>query len=1154
MKRLLTLPAALLICASAVANPVTPAKAIKIAQDFEVPGHAMKLTMPAKPRRVKGASEPVSPYYVISRGANQGYVIVAGDDCLPEILGYTEQGDFDESNIPDGLQDMLDVWQSIVEKAQETGQNAARSTFSRREAQRRASERPSIAPLLTSHWHQDSPYNDRCPFIPGTNNRAVCGCVATAASQVIYYYRNDNPTAFNANTPTYGTDEWHEIAVTESIKKGTPLKWGLMLDRYSGSEPADYHSAVADLVYGIGTMAHMGYSANGSGAQIWDLVNPLKSFFNLYSEYVSKDNRSTATWEKMIYDDLTAGHPMVYSGHNDDNEGHAVVLDGYQSSTGLFHFNFGWGGQGDGWYTVDNETGMNGFHVYQEITYKIHPLTPNVKASIQLPEKVYVDRTAQIVVNVTNHSTFDVSGIYLFAATSNTKPAKLTAAKSNDTETVIAKGETKEIALSMKPTTERDWYITITDANLNVLAKATVTPAITKAALHFESLSLDGSPDKETLDGKEFQIVYHDKTTASATLSNASLEGYEGVLRMQFYSYNEITKGWDELGYKTGQIQIDPLASGEAKFNVTSTTNCPFELGKYYMGKLVNPIPNSDDVIDYGTAAEANILFVFKENDMEVVDYDEGCLTLKGCFDNTAFNTTLFANKSSYKRATVYDLTQCTNINHVSQTVNPNALIYVADDSKANGENVICAGKCANLSLVPGYDFTPRTEFVAEKAKISLQAKPAEWVLLTSPFKVAVPDGIIAREIMEHSTTGISNATNDVQMLEAGKTYLVMTSSSRNVTFVAENVKVLAAPVANTDEAVVGTFINTATPADAQLIENMDKPAFVPVEEGTVVEALRGYWYASDLKKSFRAYPSILLDPAYQTLAENIEQAYLQLDKYSKVTRRAAYNAYLEKIHAAEHEFSHRGENETMLSSATLVKNYANQLLYDGNKYMRQIARLGNMEIDFTDLIVNPSFETNSTKGWTLGKKEGYAAVGGVVNGTAANNNRAVGLDGTYVFQSFIAKADSTSVGISQVVEGLTPGYYKLTALVATDESETVTLFAGDKTTTVDGHAFGGLYLTEATINDVLVEATDGIETGSLTIGVQAGRWYKVDDFKLTYVKTIADIIEEPDAITDVEMESVPMSKGIFTLQGTKALQMSTPGLYIVDGKKVYRP
>ena len=180
--------------------------------------------------------------------------------------------------------------------------------------------------------------------------------------------------------------------------------------------------------------------------------------------------------------------------------------------------------------------------------------------------------------------------------------------------------------------------------------------------------------------------------------------------------------------------------------------------------------------------------------------------------------------------------------------------------------------------------------------------------------------------------------------------------------------------------------------------------------------------------------------------------------------------------------------------------------------------------------------------------------MGGVVNGIAANNNRAVGLDGTYVFQSFIAKADSTSVDISQVVEGLTPGYYRLTALVATDETGTVALFAGDKTVTVNGHAFGGLYLTEATINDVLVEATDGAETGSLTIGVQAGRWYKVDDFKLTYVKTIADIIEEPDAIADVEMESAPVSNGIYTLQGTKVSQISTSGLYIVDGKKVYRP
>ena len=539
---------------------------------------------------------------------------------------------------------------------------------------------------------------------------------------------------------------------------------------------------------------------------------------------------------------------------------------------------------------------------------------------------------------------------------------------------------------------------------------------------------------------------------------------------------------------------------------------------------------------------------------MEVVGFEGSTMTLKGKFDNTAFNTATFANKSSYRSATIYDLTQCTNINHVSQTVNPNALIYVADDSKATGENVICAGKCASLSLVTGANFTPREDFVADKAQITLSIEPAQWMLLTMPFEVAVPDGIIAREITEHSISGITNGVKDVQTMEAGKTYLLMTSSKRNVTLQAEHVKVLAAPVANADAAVVGTYVNTVTPADAQLIENGDKPSFVPVDEGTSVEALTGYWYASDLTKSFRAYPSLTLDPAYVVLAQDIEQAYQLLDKYQPLTKRDAYNTYLAKIQDAEHEFSHRGEDETTLTTGSMIKNYAAQLLADGTTYMHQIARLNGHEIDFTDMIVNPSFETKSTKGWTIGKKEGYSGVATVYSGTAANSYRSVGLDGEYVLQSLIAKADSSSVSISQVVEGLTPGYYRLTAKVGTDPNSTVTIFADDNTATVDGHPFGSYYLTTAILDNILVEAPAGEETGSLTIGVKEGRWYKADDFHLTYVKTIQD---EPDAIIDVAAESqftMPqIRQGIYTLQGLKVSAMTRPGIYIVNGKRVLK-
>lgn len=42
---------------------------------------------------------------------------------------------------------------------------------------------------------------------------------------------------------------------------------------------------------------------------------------------------------------------MYYEG-NGDGGGHAFVCDGYDSATGLFHFNWGWSGSGNGYYRL----------------------------------------------------------------------------------------------------------------------------------------------------------------------------------------------------------------------------------------------------------------------------------------------------------------------------------------------------------------------------------------------------------------------------------------------------------------------------------------------------------------------------------------------------------------------------------------------------------------------------------------------------------------------------------------------------------------------------------------------------------------------------------------------------------------------------------
>ena len=1157
MKKLLTLSVSVLLAVSASADPITRAKALQLAQEYLVPGHTMSLVSEAKPRSA-AAANVTAPYYIISRGENQGFVIVSGDDCMPEILGYTEEGDYDESNMPETFRSWMQYRADIIEYAQKNGLNKPRAKGAEVKTKAGDNTKVDVPELMTTRWNQGSPFNDRCPMMNDRNERALTGCVATATSQIVYYWRREANDRLVYDTPVYSWGGAYVLPEYQ-LKKGTPIKFDLMADSY-GNQPTEFRDAVATLMAAVGMSAQLTYGVDGGTAtsgQIYDCIDRVfsRQFGLNGGKCVYKNdggysgNMSEAQWADLLYSEVVQGRPVLYCGYSNGGGAHAVVCDGYQARTGFFHINMGWGGGGNGWFSVEDGVQGWGFNdSWQGCVYGICPKTPLVDAQIVMPSKVYADITNEFTVKLTNKGTLPLSGFQFYANTTGTNPTSMNTPKSADTETVIGVDETSTITLTAKPTSTKTWYFFVTDENLNVLAKASVDPETTVADLKLVNVYTDASSDTETFMDEKFEVIYNDKSNAYATIANVADNAYEGSMRMYFSEYDNATSEWKSIGYKTGKVEIASKETGLATFAITNTASCPFETGKYYIGTLANPVPSSTDTIDYAEATDTIVRFIMKGSDMEVVSFENDCLVLKGHFDATAFNSTTFAKKAAYKTATVYDLTQCKGVKAVYQDVNPNALYYVADDSEATGVNVIKAGKCETLSLTPEFSFAPSAPFAAAKAEITIGTEIGKWYLLTVPFAANVPDGIIAREITSHNSSGISNKTNDVKTLEAGKTYLVMASYTGNVTLSGTDVTVVAAPVENMDAAVVGTFTETKTPAGSQMLNDEESQYFVPVSEGTAVAALRGYWNAADLTKTFRAYSNITLDPSYVTLAQSIEEAYSILNKYKAMVSASAYNAYLAKIKEAEKEFSNR--EETTLTSARLIKAYAEQLLNDGEEYKKQISDAGNEEIDFTGNIENPSFENKNTKGWTLGTKEGYNAVGGVYDGTAANDYRAVGLDGTYVFQSLIAAADSSSVSISQTVGGLTPGYYRLTAKLGTDENSTVTMFAGDATVTVNGHAFGHLYLTDAVIDNILVKASEGAATGTLTIGVKEGRWYKADNFTLTRVAPYDD----PNAIDDITADAPQSSiaKGIYTLQGVKVAKITAPGIYIVDGKKVF--
>lgn len=1138
---------------TASADPIDATQARQIASALSAQGDgqvtlvAQATRNEAKSRNLSASTRATSPYYIYSRGEDKGFVIVSGDDCLPQVLGYTESGSWDEASQIPNLQSWLAGYATLVEDAQASGQNTSRQSAN---APRRAAGTADIDVLLTCHWHQSWPYNSHCPTLTSNGNTAATGCVATATAQVGYYFRKDLPDELQTSTPTYS---YGDAPVTRSVPKGTPMKWDLMLDNYNSSHPSEYDDVVGEYVFATGAATWLTYGSSTSG-QTSNVVNTYSSCFAIDSKGADKSGYSQSAWESLVYKNLKEGRPMVYSGVHDSNGGHCIVLDGYRASTNLFHFNFGWGGQGDGWYTLDDETGVNGFHSYQYMVYDITPRKQNLSASIALDHGLYVNHDNAVTISVTNNGTLAYSGLYLFLSTSNSTPSALSSARASDTSTSLpADGQAVSLSLEVRPSVARSYYLILTDKKLNVLSTLEVEATDCRNDLRLNSLSVLGSERTETAEGETYTVVDGTRAVVMANVENRSDASYEGTPRLLIEASTDGGATFTEVGNKYADRTV--IAAGESGnfiFDITNTTSCPIDTATLYRATLTHPLATgSDAYVSYAEGQDSVARFILHQAEADLTaTRTADTLRFSGCWNASRYLN--LCTRTSNSAATIYDLTEVTGVGQVPPIEGSTAITYVAANSAGQGQNVVRMGdqpSASDLVLEMGKNFTPLTPFTAQRARLTLHATPGEWFLLTVPFAVSLPDGIVAKQIDTHTSSGINNRTSLVRDLEAGHTYLAMISSDRVTTLEATNVDVAYTPQANADTAIVGTFTNV-TPPDGALVPNQattqyfDTPA-----DGYVASAFTGWFYDSTSSRTFRANSSLTLDPAYLELAQAISQAYDILDLNSDSSDPTLLAQLTDSLAAADHLFALR-----TLTTGSSVRSCADRLLALADTCSHTVRKGLNAQKDMTSYIVNPSFEesatsstTGSTWGWTLESTAARAV---------ANSNvyyRGAGADGNYILYS-CNSTDSTGVGISQTLTGLTPGLYSLSAMVGGAPGATVTLYANSQTAPTATHSYGQYYLTEATVDSIVV-----LSDTQLTIGIKAGQWYKADDFRLTYLRALTPE-EDPVAINGVTTDSASraqLSDAIYDLTGRRLKAAPAHGLYIeVSGgvaRKIYR-
>lgn len=294
-------------------------------QAYSFWGKQMPQKAKAKSRTATTASTS-DAYYVFNNDAG-GFVIIAGDDAVTPVLGYTSTGSFDAENLPDGLKDLLKSYERQIAALGDNyvaNQTATRAAFTGEKL------------LNTAKWNQDAPFNKYTP------KNYVTGCVATAGAIVMKHHgypaKGTGSHSYTWNGKTISADFEHNY------------DWASM-PADNGTNGADF-DGVARLMADLGVAVEMQYNKDGSGAYIGNLVTALQKYYGYskLSHLMAIEDVGAEAWNGRLREEIDANRPVLYAASDPAGGGHAFVIDGYKDES--FSVNWGWGGYCDGFYRI----------------------------------------------------------------------------------------------------------------------------------------------------------------------------------------------------------------------------------------------------------------------------------------------------------------------------------------------------------------------------------------------------------------------------------------------------------------------------------------------------------------------------------------------------------------------------------------------------------------------------------------------------------------------------------------------------------------------------------------------------------------------------------------------------------------------------------
>jgi hypothetical protein len=285
-----------------------------------------------------------------------GFVIVSTNSSTNPVLGYSLTSSFPLDPAHPLRNWLLPLYQSIYNHPSpiKNGQKMQYATDQ------------IVLPLISAQWGQGHPWNSFCPA-DAEGNRALVGCVAVAMSQIMSKW--DWPP-HGYGEVTYSPLQHPEYGEISANFDTTRYQWNLAHDTYPSQ-------ASALILFHTGVSTFMNYDPALSSTSVDRYAVPAFTnhfFYNRGMVFREMEGISSADWVKMLHQELDNSRPVLYAGTSPNGKSsHAFNIDGYRNDT-YFHFNWGWNGAGDGWYTLSGMAGGGAdFSTQQGAIFGIQP-------------------------------------------------------------------------------------------------------------------------------------------------------------------------------------------------------------------------------------------------------------------------------------------------------------------------------------------------------------------------------------------------------------------------------------------------------------------------------------------------------------------------------------------------------------------------------------------------------------------------------------------------------------------------------------------------------------------------------------------------------------------------------------------------------------